>query len=41
MADVQDVHSFVFNREENPIHVRCVAIEQMAHFEGEDGALRS
>ena len=38
---MQDVHGFVFNREENPIHVRSVAIEQVAHLKREDRALRS
>lgn len=41
VADMQDVHRLVLNREQNPIHVRFVAIEQMAHFKGKDRALRS
>ncbi len=41
VADVQDVDDIVFNREQNPIHVRRAAVEQMAHFKREGGALRS
>ena len=41
MTDMQDVHRFVFNREENPIHVRNVAVEQIPHFKREDRVLRS
>jgi hypothetical protein len=35
VADMQDVDRIVFNREENLVHVACVAVEQMAHFERE------
>lgn len=41
MAEMEDVHRFVLNREENPIHVRYVSIEQMAYFKREDRTLRS
>src|SRR5581483_747585 len=36
VADMQNVHRLIFNGEENPIHVRSMTIEQMAHFKGED-----
>jgi len=35
VTDVQDIYGLTFNREENPIHVWCVAIEQMAYFKRE------
>ena len=40
VTDVQDTYSLTFNREENPIHVRRVTIEQLAYFEGEGRVLR-
>jgi hypothetical protein len=41
VADVQDVYSLVLEREQNPIHMGCVALEQVAHFKGECRALGS
>jgi len=35
LQDMQDVYRFILNREENSIDVRCVAVEQMAHFKRE------
>lgn len=40
VADMQDVYGIVLNREQNPIHVGRVAVEQVAHFKGKDRALR-
>src|SRR5262249_2626907 len=41
VPDMQNVDRVTFNREENPIHMGLLAVEEMPDFEGEDGILRS
>ena len=41
VTDMQYVYRLVLDREENPIHVRLPAVEQLANLKWEDRVLRS
>jgi hypothetical protein len=41
VANMQDINRIVLNREQNPVHLAWVAVEQMAHFKRKDRALGS
>lgn len=40
MTNMEDEYGVVLNCEQNPIHMRWVAVKEMAHFKWEDFALR-
>ena len=41
VADMEDVDCIALNREQNPVYVRRVAVEKVAHFKRKYLALRS
>ena len=41
VSNVEDVHRFFLNREENSVYVGRVAIQQLAHFKRESGVFGS
>jgi hypothetical protein len=41
MADMKNIHDLALDGKENPVYVRFVAVEELAHFKGKLHGLRS